>query len=114
MFCVLPQRGFSASLAWVIKCVDCVHSPTGPAQTSGASVHELRIDAIVLPSLEAETTSSPALSDSSPVQRVSTTRDAGSSEAIAVPPFTVSVNRIFPEGSQRIQLGELLRSGVRL
>src|SRR5579863_1307956 len=112
IFSALPQSGFRPSLAWVL----CAHSVAGPAHTSGACVQELRIDAIVLPSLEVETTSSPPRSDSSPVQMVSAppARMEGSRVAMAVPPSIDSVKRILPEGSHRIQLGELLRFGVTL
>src|ERR1700749_5172994 len=106
MLSVRRQRGFIASLA----CVLCVHLFRGTAYTSGAIVQELRMEASVPASVDAEI----APADSSPVHSVSATRVMGSSVEIAVPPLTVSANRIFPVRSQWMSLGGVLRWGVRL
>src|SRR5205085_5417270 len=80
-----PQPGRSAALTFV----SCLHSPSGPAHTSGGCSKECRTTADIWPSRDRERPTPPVLEIvSAPVQSVLTDLSERSSVATPAPPST--------------------------
>src|ERR1017187_9939966 len=109
-FSARPQDGLSPALLRVTG----FHSPIGPAHTSGGSVNELRMMALVLPSLASAKDGStpPAWTPYSPRHSVSLAPLDTSSVETALPPPIHSVKSSRPGDIQRTEPGDDFRPGV--